>query len=663
MHSMIFVRAARPLLAAMACLALALGGCGGDPAPAKPSSGGGADVFQAPDVATPDPAPVTQSVGAAGGSVQHSSGGKLKVAAGALPADVELSMEAAAPPASVAAVGTPVGPALVLGPEGQTFLVPVQIGVPIDPALIKGLDPEELQLVLAPSAGGEFVGLETVYDAVGKQLLAETSHFSIVVPVKRKGPALKLALPAPLPTAKVGEAYGPVLLEATGGKPPFSWSISGGNLAPGLALAPDGKLAGTPEQAGKFAASVRVKDAAGQVLEKALALDVDGPPNAKPTLASADPGSAVAGSGDLAIVLKGKDFAMGALLTVGGKGVPTVRVSATELKAKLTAAQLATAGTLELAAVNPPPGGGAGSPLAFAVVGVDTDVVSDSDGPDASDAGDSEDGADSLDSADNLDSGDGSAATDDTGVDGSADASPACVPAPELCDGKDNDCNGQTDDNPCCTLAAGADCDDGSVCTTGEKCTDGFCLGGDVTVCVDDNPCTDNTCDPKLGCNFPANTAPCNDDKACTQGDTCQAKACAPGNSPLCDDGNACTLDQCSETAGCSHLPLDGGCDDGNGCTVGEVCKDGVCGGAEPKACDDSNPCSLDQCDQTTGKCSAQVVPGCGDPCQIASDCKDDGNPCTLAECVTGACAVVAAPGSCDDGDACTSADKCQGGV
>ncbi len=622
-----------------------------------PPQAAGKDTFVAPDVGTPPAEPVTVNLGTAGGKVEHKSGAKLKVPAGALPADVELTMEAKAPPASVAEVGTPLGAALLLGPEGQTFLVPVQIAVPLDPSLLAGINPSEMQIVLAPATGGEFTALDTTYDAAGKQLLAETSHFSIAVPVKSKGPPLKFAQTSPLPPGKTGTAYGPLKLQISGGKPPYTFSLAGGNLPMGLALAPDGALSGTPEQAGSFAFSVKVKDKGGQALEKALACDVDGPPNPMPVVDSVDPASAKAGGGDLAITVNGKDFVVGAQLTVNGKGIPTTRDGATALKGKLTAAHLAQPGTLQLAAVNPPKGGGASNTIAFAVTAADADIsvgdisVGDTSVGDDADAG-------SIDT---------DASTEDAGsgdsIDGGGDASPTCVPSTELCDGKDNDCNGKTDDNPCCALGAGTGCDDNNVCTSGEKCTDSVCGGGDVTVCTDDgNLCTDDACDPKAGCAFPANNVPCNDGKACTQGDKCVDKACASGKDPLCNDGNACTLDTCSETGGCKYLPTEGACDDGDGCTVGEVCALGLCGGATKTDCNDGNGCTLDTCDTKTGKCAVTTVAGCGAACQTATDCKDDGNPCTLAECATGVCAVAFAADKCDDGDPCSSADTCKQG-
>ena len=194
------LRASAYSVVVLVAVALALTACGGDgTSAAKPK----ADGFVAPDVSAADPAPVAQSVGTSGGAVEHASGAKLKVPAGALPADVELTMQAAAPPPAVQALGTPIGAALLLGPEGQTFLVPVQIALPVDPAVVASVDPALLQVVLAPAGSGEFVGLETQYDPAAKVLLAETTHFSIAVPTLRKAKPLAVDGPAAA-TLKVG---------------------------------------------------------------------------------------------------------------------------------------------------------------------------------------------------------------------------------------------------------------------------------------------------------------------------------------------------------------------------------------------------------------------------------------------------------------------------
>jgi hypothetical protein len=64
----------------------------------------------------------------------------------------------------------------------------------------------------------------------------------------------------PVRAGEVGVAYAPVMLVATGGLPPYSWSIASGALPPGLTLSAEGKVSGTPGSAGSFVFSAHVAD-------------------------------------------------------------------------------------------------------------------------------------------------------------------------------------------------------------------------------------------------------------------------------------------------------------------------------------------------------------------------------------------------------------------
>lgn len=222
-----------------------------------------------------------------------------------------------------------------------------------------------------------------------------------------------------------------------------------------------------------------------------------------------------------------------------------------------------------------------------------------------------------------------------------------------------NDGNICTDDS--CSVKAGcvnvqnsAQCSDGNACTTGDTCTQGQCAGTAVspeTMCDDQNPCTDEGCDPKAGCGYSTNSAPCNaDGDACTINDICVAKKCTPGPKKMCDDQQACTLDSCDKvTATCSYAKdsLNGKtCDDESLCTSGDLCSAGKCVGKELKNCSDANPCTTDSCSPSLG-CVNTPQPG------VCSD----GNACTLNDiCVAGLC--TGSQKSCDDGNKCT-VDAC----
>jgi hypothetical protein len=68
---------------------------------------------------------------------------------------------------------------------------------------------------------------------------------------------------------------------------PFSWTLAGGTLPPGLGLFANGQLYGTPTTTGTFTFTVKVTDAAGQTAIQAFSLNITPPP---PPLTAAQQG-------------------------------------------------------------------------------------------------------------------------------------------------------------------------------------------------------------------------------------------------------------------------------------------------------------------------------------------------------------------------------------
>lgn len=113
-------------------------------------------------------------------------------------------------------------------------------------------------------------------------------------------------------------------------------------------------------------------------------------------------------------------------------------------------------------------------------------------------------------------------------------------------------------------------CDDGNN-NNGDCCSATCFYEVPGSPCADDgNECTRDECNAVGVCIHPAvpgGTA-CNDGNFCTESDQCVGTTCVGGPPPNCDDENFCTNDTCEPTIGCLHevgieSPECGSCDDG----------------------------------------------------------------------------------------------------
>ncbi len=142
----------------------------------------------------------------------------------------------------------------------------------------------------------------------------------------------------------------------------------------------------------------------------------------------------------------------------------------------------------------------------------------------------------------------------------------------------ENLCDPQTGECAMTPVHEDETCEDDSVCTKVSTCQGGECAPFEVIPCNDDNPCTDDSCDPVLGCIFSPNDDPCDDGNACTEGDQCSNGQCVSGSPVTCDNGQFCDGTEA--------------CDPEVGCVSGV-----------PPDCDDDNPCTQDSCDPGQNGC------------------------------------------------------------
>jgi uncharacterized protein (TIGR03437 family) len=128
-----------------------------------------------------------------------------------------------------------------------------------------------VQGLFAPLQGGSVFGL-----GQPSPTFSEANLFigPVAAEVRACEGALTISTNSPLPAATAGVPYVLSLL-AGGGSLPLTWSISRGTLPPGLTLAPNGLLSGTPTESGPYSFTLKVTDARGATVEKDFTMTVD----------------------------------------------------------------------------------------------------------------------------------------------------------------------------------------------------------------------------------------------------------------------------------------------------------------------------------------------------------------------------------------------------
>jgi hypothetical protein len=215
-----------------------------------------------------------------------------------------------------------------------------------------------------PGTAGQFSLAATVTDSKGA---TANGTFGITIV-----PADLAIVTASLPDGVVGIAYS-ASLTASGGVPPYSWTVTG--LPDGLTATTGGVISGTPTTPGKFTVVVMVKDVAGTsfagasfsvtIAPAALGITTATAPNG--TVGAAYTASFAAAGGTAPYTFSATGLPAGLSISAAGAitGIPTAPGAATIVVTVKDAAGVSTSKNFSVTIGLPP-----APPLSFTVPGV-----------------------------------------------------------------------------------------------------------------------------------------------------------------------------------------------------------------------------------------------------------------------------------------------------
>ncbi|MFH1111023.1 MAG: thrombospondin type 3 repeat-containing protein [Planctomycetota bacterium] len=180
--------------------------------------------------------------------------------------------------------------------------------------------------------------------------------------------------------------------------------------------------------------------------------------------------------------------------------------------------------------------------------------------------------------------------------------------------------------------------------------------------CDDGDVCTDDSCDPAVGCVHVNNTASCDDGKFCSLVDRCSGGGCVGTGNP-CSAGQFC--DEANDR--CVTCFTDAHCSDGVFCNGVETCINGACHlGVVPcgpgEACDESTDRCVLRC-FVDSDCNDLLYCNGVETCNVGSGlCQPGQSPCAPGvpcDEVTDTCIGCTSDSQCDDGLFCNGAEHC----
>jgi MYXO-CTERM domain-containing protein len=176
----------------------------------------------------------------------------------------------------------------------------------------------------------------------------------------------------------------------------------------------------------------------------------------------------------------------------------------------------------------------------------------------------------------------------------------------EKCDGVDNDCNGQVDENATCPVGqlcsrgrCADPCGSEALCPVGQSCELGRCV---------DTACVGKTCAANQVCRGGSCVSPC-EGIVCPGSTVCSGGICIdPCASVICPSGQVCQNGACITTCDCAPCSTGYSCQAASGkcvttgcesisCGTGDVCRSGSCVPACTGAvCPSGQACSSGLC-------------------------------------------------------------------